>query len=87
MNLSSGGLFLKTEIPIETGESFLLRFKLPGQKSELSCKAKVTWVNNKMDRKKHLLPPGGGLQFLGLSVANMKALLDFIYQKNMEPVS
>lgn len=86
LNLSSGGLFLKTEIPLETGENFLLRFTLPGQKSEFSCKAKVTWVNKKEDRKKHLLPTGGGLQFLGLPVANMKALLEFIRQNKMEPV-
>jgi len=86
LNLSSGGLFLKTEIPLETGENFLLRFTLPGQKSELSCKAKVTWVNKKEYRKKHLCPPGGGLQFLGLPVENMKALLEFIRQNKMEPV-
>ena len=86
MNLSSGGLFLKTEIPLEAGENFLLRFTLPGQESELSCKAKVTWVNKKEGQKKHLLPPGGGLQFLGLPVANMKALLEFIHQNRMEPI-
>lgn len=86
LNLSSGGLFLKTEIPLKTGENFLLRFKLPGQESEFSCKAKVTWINKKASRKKPLLPPGGGLQFLGLSVANMKVLLEFLRQNKMEPV-
>lgn len=87
VNLSASGLFLNTEVPLEHGEQLLLRFRLPGQEAEICCQARVAWANRKGEAQKQPLPPGAGLQFLGLTGGHTKSLLQYMQQNLLEPVS
>jgi Tfp pilus assembly protein PilZ len=45
VNLSSGGLFFKTEIQFSVDERLLLSFTLPEDNEPICSKARVAWVN------------------------------------------
>ncbi len=52
VDMSGGGLFLKTEIPFAVDERLLLSFTLPGDSKPISSRAKVAWVNLKENPRK-----------------------------------
>jgi uncharacterized protein (TIGR02266 family) len=65
-NLSSGGLFIKTENPLKEGEQFLLKLQLPGISNSLDIKCEVTWTRKKGKQKKSH-PPGMGVKFVEMT--------------------
>ena len=67
IDMSSGGLFLKTETPFSVNERVILSFTLSDVKKIVNCRAVVAWVNSKDEPRKPALPTGVGLQFLDLS--------------------
>lgn len=85
VNLSMGGLYLKTDYPLKPEESLLLIFTLPGQERSISCKVRVAWVNAKENPRKADLAPGAGLQFVDISLENMKAIRRFMEHNDLEP--
>lgn len=85
VDLSSGGLYVKTDFPLTAGESLTLRFTLPDQKGMVSCKARVAWVNQKEKPRKPDLPPGMGIQFVELSLEDMKSIRRFLEHNELEP--
>ena len=74
LDISSGGLFLKTEIPFAVDESLLLSFTLPGDSDPISTRARVAWVNLTDNSKKPDLPQGIGIEFVGLSEDGLKSI-------------
>ncbi len=85
VDLSSGGLYLKTDFPLSLDESLTLRFTLPDQKGMVSCKARVAWVNQKENPRKPALPTGMGIQFVELSLEDMKSIRRFLEYNELEP--
>jgi len=85
LDLSTGGLYLKTESPLPVDESLTLRFTLPDQKGMVTCKARVAWVNPKQNPRKPDLPPGMGIQFVELSLDDMKMIRRFLEHNELEP--
>jgi len=85
VDLSTGGLFIKTDFPIDIDENLALIFSLPGQEKAVSCKARVAWVNLKNNLRKPELPPGVGVQFIDLSLDAMKAIRRFLVHNEIEP--
>ena len=69
LNISPGGLSIRTTSPLETGTVVKLRFRLPATKSDVDCEAKVAWVDRRM---------GMGVRFTWLSDADQKAITDFV---------
>jgi type IV pilus assembly protein PilZ len=63
-NISQGGLFIKTKSPLETGEEFLLKLKLPGISDPLNIDCKVVWIRKRSENIKK--PPGMGVKFIKL---------------------
>ena len=67
-NETIGGMFIKTEQPMEVGTEFTLRFQLPGGRRMIQTMAEVRWT----------LPtdvaapmnPGMGIRFNGLSTVD-----------------
>lgn len=85
VDLSTGGLYLKTDFPLVVDESLTLRFSLPEQKGMVTCKARVAWVNPKEKPRKPDLPPGMGIQFVDLSLEDMKSIRRFLEYNELEP--
>ena len=85
VDLSTGGLYLKTDIPLTVDESLRLQFSLPNHDKTLSCKARVAWVNPADRPRKPELPPGVGIQFVDLSLEDLKSLKRFLEHNEIEP--
>ncbi len=79
-NLSVGGLYLRTKLPLEVDDTLSLSFSLPGREGEqvLSCDARVAWTNCDKERRKPDYATGVGLQFLNLSSEDCSILEKFI---------
>lgn len=87
VDMSSGGLFLKTEIPFSINEVALLSFTLPDINKIVNCKAKVAWVNLKDEPRKPELPPGIGLQFLDLPTDYSMAIQSLLNHGGVNPIN
>ena len=84
-NLSVGGLYLRTRLPLDVDDTLFLSFSLPCREGELplSCDARVAWTNCDNNRRKPDYATGVGLQFLNLSAEDLAKLEKFIdtYEK------
>ena len=85
VDLSAGGLYVQTDFPLEVDESLTLRLSLPGQQGMVHCQARVAWVNPKENRRKPDLPPGMGIQFVDLSLEDLKSIRRFLEHNELEP--
>lgn len=85
VDLSAGGLYVKTDFPLDVDEDLTLRLTLPGQQGIVSCKARVAWVNTKDHPRKPGLPAGMGIQFVDLSLQDMKSIRRFLEYNELEP--
>jgi uncharacterized protein (TIGR02266 family) len=85
VDLSAGGLYVQTDFPLDVDESLTLRLSLPGQQGMVSCKARVAWINPKKNPRKPDLPPGMGIQFVDLSLEDMKSIRRFLEHNELEP--
>lgn len=65
MNLSEGGMFLKSSFPLEVGTRLNCRFELPDGLGAVVVEAEVSWVRT--GPPENLPPPGMGLRFLSLN--------------------
>ncbi len=87
VDMSSGGLFLKTETPFSVNETVLLSFTLPDVNKVVNCSAKVAWVNLEDEPRKPELPTGIGLQFLDLSTEYFMSIQSLLNHDGVEPIS
>lgn len=87
VDMSSGGLFLKTETPFAVDEKVLLSFTLPDVKKIINCSAKVAWVNSKEAPRKPDFPCGVGLQFLDLSTEYLASIQNLLKDDGVKPMS
>jgi uncharacterized protein (TIGR02266 family) len=74
-DFSTGGLYLKTNIPLGIDDDLMLTFSLPGQeKKSVSCGARVAWVNQEESPLKPELPSGVGVQFIDLAPEDLASI-------------
>jgi len=85
IDLSTGGLFLETTLPLLLETPLDLEFILPGTDTTIRCKGRVAWANNPKLRRKSHLPPGMGVQFLNLSLDDMNAIRNYLEIEGLEP--
>ena len=64
-NISRGGVFIRTSLPLEVGEHIRLRITLPDGDAPFALDGVVKWVSTLRDRDKH--PPGMGVEFTNFS--------------------
>ena len=69
LNLSRGGIAVRTTSPLEIGARARLRFRLPGGKRELEVEARVAWSDRRT---------GMGLQFERVEAADQSAIDEFV---------
>ena len=63
-NVSTGGMFLETELALRVGQRLKLRFHVPAQKEPIAADGEVRWVET----------GGAGIRFVGLRVKDVWAL-------------
>src|SRR6266481_651603 len=69
LNLSRGGLAIRTTSPLESGTKVRLRFRLPGSKRDIDAEGRVTWSD-----RRH----GMGLQFEKVDPIDQTAIDEFV---------
>lgn len=73
-DLSSGGVFLRSDLLLEQGEPLALQFELPPV-GEVKVQARVAWVRRFPQAGE---APGMGVEFLALGEEQKQALLRFL---------
>jgi uncharacterized protein (TIGR02266 family) len=75
VDLSTGGLYLKTKMPLGIDDDLMLTFSLPGQEEKpVSCGARVAWVNQEENPLNPELPSGVGVQFVDLAPEDLASI-------------
>jgi len=69
LNISSGGLAIRTTNPLDAGTVVKVRFRLPDSPKDIDADALVAWTERRI---------GMGLQFTRLQPADQAALHDFV---------
>ena len=72
LNISKGGLGIRTINPVELESKVELRFRLPGYPSEIEATSRVAWNDKQV---------GMGLQFEQVDSTNQSAIDEFIDQQ------
>ena len=85
VDLSTGGLYLQTDNPLDVNENLTLRFTLPDMHKMVTCKARVAWVNTKHNPRKPDFPAGMGIQFVDMSLEDVKSIRRFLEYNELEP--
>ena len=70
LNISTGGLAIRTTSPLDPGTRLKVRLRLPGTKNEMHVDARVAWVDRRV---------GMGLQFNRVDAADRKAIEEFVH--------
>ena len=71
LNLSKGGIAIRTMTPLELSSKLRIRFRLPGTKREIEADARVVWTDQRV---------GMGLQFERVEGADQVAVDRFLVQ-------
>src|SRR5262245_59085074 len=69
LNLSRGGIAIRTTSPLENGAKVRLRFRLPGSKRDIDAEGRVAWSD-----RRH----GMGLQFERVEPQDQAAIDEFV---------
>jgi uncharacterized protein (TIGR02266 family) len=69
LNLSHGGIAIRSTSPLEQNTRARLRFRLPGSKKDIDAEARVAWSDRRV---------GMGLQFDKVSTDDEAAIDDFV---------
>ena len=76
-DISSGGLFIKTETPLSVGHQFLLKLQLPGVPNPMQIKCEVVW-GRKRESSEPNKPPGMGIKFSDMSKTDIQTLKKYL---------
>ena len=71
LNLSKGGLGVRTMTPLEAGTKVHVRFRLPGSQRDVDAVSRVAWSDHRA---------GMGLQFEEVGMADQSAVDEFVDQ-------
>ena len=71
LDLSKGGLGVRTMTPLEAGTKVHVRFRLPGSQRDLDADSRVAWSDHRA---------GMGLQFEEVGIADQSAVDEFVDQ-------
>ena len=71
LNLSKGGVAIRTMTPLEPSTKVRLRFRLPGAKRDVEAESRIAWTDRRV---------GMGLQFEKVEASDQTAIDQFIDQ-------
>jgi uncharacterized protein (TIGR02266 family) len=75
LNLSRGGIAIRTTSPLETGAKIMVRFRVPGATREIDADGRVAWHDRRV---------GMGIQFEAVEAAS-QALIDHFVDAHFFP--
>ena len=84
-DISLGGLFIKTDDPLDTGQTLSLKLHIPGLPEPMEIKCEVAWARKKRKQTQSSEPPGMGVKFMGLGEADSRLLR--LYIKTVEKLA
>jgi len=70
LNLSHGGIAIRTTSPLEGGAKIKVRFRMPGSKKDVDAEGRVAWSDRRI---------GMGIQFETVEPASQAVIDDFVY--------
>jgi type IV pilus assembly protein PilZ len=76
-NISTGGLFIKTDKPLRLGDQFLLRLQVPSLQEPLKVSCEVAWVRS-ADEATKKEPAGMGIKFIEMSKGDREAFKNYL---------
>ena len=76
-DVSSGGMFVISDIIPEKDEIVDVEFSLPRTEDIIRCDAKVTWIQTERYEPRYM-PPGFGLQFINLREESIHLISQYI---------
>jgi type IV pilus assembly protein PilZ len=76
LNISKGGLFVKTDDAYPLDTIVLLRFTMPGDTQPIETEGKVVWSNS--NKRKGYFPRGMGMKFLKLEPTAAEKIKKFV---------
>lgn len=85
LNISGGGIFVKTEEPFILDTIVQLRFTLPGDSRFIETEGKIVWCNLKGGRG--YFPKGIGIKFTKLDSDDAERIKNFVDKHYNEIVS
>jgi len=83
-NVSRGGLFLKSDLLLEVGDTVWVSFALPNTSIAIRTRGRVVWVNRNPDENDPTDRPGMGIQFLDLTEVEETALSAYLEESPAE---
>lgn len=69
LNLSHGGIAIRTTSPLDTGSKIKVRFRMPGSKRDIDAEGRVAWSDRRV---------GMGVQFETVDPANQTIIDTFV---------
>jgi len=69
LNLSHGGISIRTTSPLDGGATIKVRFRMPGSKRDIDAEGKVAWSDRRV---------GMGIQFEKVDAANQTIIDNFV---------
>lgn len=81
-NMSSWGLFIKTDNPLSPGHKFSLRLNLPGIKETLTLKCEVVWTRTRPEGANR--PTGMGIKFRDIDMKDYRLLKQYIREQGKD---
>jgi uncharacterized protein (TIGR02266 family) len=69
LNLSHGGIAIRTTSPLENGAKIKVRFRMPGSKKDIDAEGRVAWSDRRL---------GMGIQFERVDAANQAVIDQFV---------
>src|SRR5437764_6522808 len=69
LNLSHGGIAIRTTSPLENGAKIKVRFRMPGSKKDIDAEGRVAWSDRRV---------GMGVQFEKVEPANQTLIDNFV---------
>ena len=74
LNLSSGGLFIKTDKPLPIDAEMEMSIQLPDDPEILHLRGRVAWTK----QESRAFPAGMGIQFIGLPSEYLQKIQSFV---------
>jgi uncharacterized protein (TIGR02266 family) len=69
LNLSHGGIAIRTTSPLDSGSKIKVRFRMPGSKRDIDAEGRVAWSDRRV---------GMGIQFEKVEPANQAVIDNFV---------
>lgn len=76
LNVSNGGLFIKTDEPFSLDSIVVLKFVIPGSTEPIEAEGKVIWCNPKGGRS--YFPRGMGIKFVKIKTDDAEKIMKFV---------